>query len=76
MHKREWRKRTDTGSSRIQDLHLPSSTVREALAFSALLRQPASVSRQEKLAYVEEVLELLEMAAYADAVVGVPGEGV
>lgn len=50
--------------------------MREALAFSALLRQPASVSRQEKLAYVEEVLELLEMAAYADAVVGVPGEGV
>ena len=54
---------------------MASSTVREALSFSALLRQPASVSREEKLAYVEEVLKLLEMEAYADAVVGVMGEG-
>lgn len=30
---------------------------------------------KEKLEYVEEVLKLLEMDAYADAVVGVPGEG-
>ncbi|KAH8080244.1 ABC-2 type transporter-domain-containing protein [Filobasidium floriforme] len=64
-----------TGYVQQQDLHLPSSTVREALAFSALLRQPASVSCEAKLAHVEEVLELLEMSAYADAVVGVPGEG-
>lgn len=51
------------------------ATVREALIFSAVLRQPAHVSRQEKLDYVEEVITLLEMDAYADAVVGVPGEG-
>lgn len=30
---------------------------------------------KEKLEYVEEVLKLLEMDSYADAVVGVPGEG-
>ncbi|KAF1950929.1 putative multidrug resistance ABC transporter [Byssothecium circinans] len=64
-----------TGYAQQQDLHLSTSTVREALTFSALLRQPAHVSRQEKLDYVEEVIKLLEMSEYADAVVGVPGEG-
>ncbi|KAJ5399552.1 hypothetical protein N7465_010041 [Penicillium sp. CMV-2018d] len=64
-----------TGYVQQQDVHLPTSTVREALEFSALLRQPAHISRQEKLDYVDEVLELLGMQTYADAVVGVPGEG-
>ncbi|KAL2831229.1 ABC-2 type transporter-domain-containing protein [Aspergillus cavernicola] len=58
-----------------QDLHLATSTVREALNFSALLRQPAHLRHQEKLDYVEEVIKLLGMEAYADAIVGVPGEG-
>lgn len=64
-----------TGYVQQQDIHLETSTVREALQFSAMLRQPASVSKQEKKAYVEEVIGLLEMEAYADAIVGVPGEG-
>ncbi|BEJ15321.1 hypothetical protein CspHIS471_0410880 [Cutaneotrichosporon sp. HIS471] len=64
-----------TGYVQQQDLHLETSTVREALRFSAVLRQPKSVSREEKYDYVEQVLKLLEMDAYADAVVGVPGEG-
>ncbi|WWC67761.1 uncharacterized protein I206_101673 [Kwoniella pini CBS 10737] len=64
-----------TGYVQQQDLHLETTTVREALEFSALLRQPKHVSKQEKLEYVEEVLKLLEMDAYADAVVGVPGTG-
>ncbi|KAL1652217.1 Multidrug resistance protein [Diplodia intermedia] len=64
-----------TGYVQQQDLHLQTSTVREALNFSALLRQPAHVSREEKLTYVEEVIKLLDMQEYADAVVGVPGEG-
>ncbi|KEY67730.1 hypothetical protein S7711_03981 [Stachybotrys chartarum IBT 7711] len=64
-----------TGYVQQQDLHLQTSTVREALAFSAVLRQPAHVPKEEKLAYVEEVIRLLEMEEYADAVVGVPGEG-
>ena len=58
-----------------QDLHLTTSTVRESLRFSAYLRQPASVSIEEKNAYVEEIIKILEMEKYADAVVGVPGEG-
>lgn len=64
-----------TGYVQQQDLHLQTTTVREALSFSALLRQPAKTPRSEKLAYVEEVIKLLEMEEYADAVVGVPGEG-
>ncbi|OQD77479.1 hypothetical protein PENDEC_c002G04133 [Penicillium decumbens] len=64
-----------TGYVQQQDVHLPTSTVREALNFSALLRQPAHLSRKEKLDYVDEVLELLGMQTYADAVVGVPGVG-
>jgi ATP-binding cassette subfamily G (WHITE) protein 2 (PDR) len=64
-----------TGYVQQQDLHLSTSTVREALRFSALLRQPAKVPRQEKLDYVEEVLKLLEMDTYANAVIGVLGEG-
>jgi len=64
-----------TGYAQQQDLHLSTSTVREALTFSAVLRQPAHVSRQEKVEYVEEVIKLLEMTEYADAIVGVPGEG-
>ncbi|KAI1833391.1 hypothetical protein DTO006G1_6434 [Penicillium roqueforti] len=64
-----------TGYAQQQDLHLNTSTVREALTFSALLRQPAHVPRQEKVDYVTEVIKLLEMTEYADAVIGVPGEG-
>lgn len=58
-----------------QDLHLSTSTVREALTFSAILRQPKAASHAEKVAYVDEVIKVLEMEAYADAVVGIPGEG-
>lgn len=64
-----------TGYVQQQDLHLQTSTVREALNFSAILRQPANVPRKEKLDYVDEVIKLLDMEEYADAVVGVPGEG-
>jgi ABC-type multidrug transport system ATPase subunit len=64
-----------TGYVQQQDLHLPTATVRETLAFSALLRQPARYSKQEKLAYVDEVISMLDMQSYRDAVVGIPGEG-
>jgi ATP-binding cassette, subfamily G (WHITE), member 2, PDR len=64
-----------TGYVQQQDLHFPTSTVREALRFSALLRQPASVPREEKLAFVEYVIEILRMEKFSDAVVGVPGVG-
>lgn len=72
---RIYHSRRKTGYVQQQDLHLQTTTVREALNFSALLRQPATVARKDKLAYVNEVIKLLDMEEYADAVVGVPGEG-
>ncbi|KAJ4135001.1 Multidrug resistance protein [Fusarium equiseti] len=64
-----------TGYVQQQDLHVHTSTVREALNFSALLRQPAHYTRQEKLDYVDTVISLLDMQEYSDAIIGVPGEG-
>lgn len=64
-----------TGYVMQQDIHLETSTVREALQFSAVLRQPLEYSHAERLAYVDHVISLLEMEEYADAVVGVPGSG-
>lgn len=40
-----------------------------------MLRQPKSVSIQDKYKFVEEVIEMLGMGEFANAVVGVPGEG-
>lgn len=65
-----------TGYVQQQDIHLETSTVREALRFSAVLRQSSTASTEEKYLYVEEVIQLLDMGQYADAVIGVPGEGV
>ena len=64
-----------TGYVQQQDLHLQTATVRESLQFSALLRQPPNVSLKEKYDYVEEVISMLKMEDFAEAVVGVPGEG-
>jgi len=64
-----------TGYCMQQDVHLATSSVREALEFSALLRQPRHIPKSEKLAYVDEVLKLLDMEAYQHAVVGDLGEG-
>lgn len=58
-----------------QDIHLHTSTVREALEFSALMRQPPEYSDEEKIRYVDQVIRLLGMGEYADAIVGVPGSG-
>ncbi|KAK4187057.1 ABC-2 type transporter-domain-containing protein [Podospora australis] len=74
-HPRDASFQRKTGYVQQQDLHLQTTTVREALNFSALLRQPAHIPREEKLAYVDEVIKLLEMEEYADAIIGVPGEG-
>lgn len=74
-HPRDQSFQRKTGYAQQQDLHLETSTVREALVFSARLRQPNNIPDAEKMSYVDEVISLLEMEAYADAVVGVPGEG-
>ena len=58
-----------------QDIHLPTQTVREALQVTAILRRPMEIQRTEKEAYVEAVIEMLEMEDIADALIGVPGAG-
>lgn len=57
------------------DVHEGTATVREALVFSALLRQPASVPREEKIAYVDHIIDLLELSDIKDALIGIPGAG-
>jgi ATP-binding cassette, subfamily G (WHITE), member 2, SNQ2 len=52
-----------------QDIHDETATIREALEFSALLRQDRSIPRAEKLAYVDEIIKLLELGPYQDAIV-------
>jgi ATP-binding cassette, subfamily G (WHITE), member 2, SNQ2 len=51
------------------DVHEGTATVREAMRFSAYLRQPFEVPKKEKNAYVEEMIELLELQDFADAVI-------
>ena len=64
-----------TGYVQQQDVHVAEMTVREALRFSGMLRRPKTISKAEKYAYVEEVISLLDMTRYSDAVIGTPGEG-
>lgn len=58
------------GYTQQQDLHLPTTTVREAFEFSALLRQSASRSKLEKLGLVDDVIEALDLTALQDTVIG------
>jgi ATP-binding cassette subfamily G (WHITE) protein 2 (SNQ2) len=58
-----------------EDIHLPSQTVREALQVTASLRRSVEIPWEEKDAYVEAVIEMLEMEDFADALIGVPGAG-
>ena len=64
-----------TGFAEQMDIHEPTATVREALRFSALLRQPKEVSTKEKYDYCEKILTLLEMSNIAGATIGVAGAG-
>ena len=64
-----------TGYVQQQDLHLETTTVREALRFSAALRQPKSVPLKEKYDFVEDVIKMLAMEDFSEAIVGNPGEG-
>ncbi|KAH9920627.1 pleiotropic drug resistance ABC transporter [Fomitopsis serialis] len=62
-----------TGYCQQTDTHVKSATVREALLFSAKLRQPASVPLAEKEAYVEECIRMCGLEPYADAILGTLG---
>ncbi|KAI0945373.1 hypothetical protein AcW1_001611 [Taiwanofungus camphoratus] len=51
------------------DVHEGTATIREAMRFSAYLRQPFEIPKAEKDAYVEEMIEVLELQSLADAMV-------
>ncbi|XP_061359145.1 ABC transporter G family member 36 [Gastrolobium bilobum] len=55
------------------DIHSPQVTVRESLIYSAFLRLPREVSNEEKMKFVDEVMDLVELNNLKDAIVGLPG---
>eukprot|EP01114_Cavostelium_apophysatum_P016393 TRINITY_DN464_c0_g2_i1.p1 TRINITY_DN464_c0_g2~~TRINITY_DN464_c0_g2_i1.p1 ORF type:complete len:1450 (+),score=441.85 TRINITY_DN464_c0_g2_i1:26-4351(+) len=59
-----------TGYVEQMDVHDPYLTVREALRFSAKLRQERNVPIKEKFDYVERVLQMMEMSHMGDALIG------
>lgn len=64
-----------TGYCEQLDVHEPFTTVREALEFSAILRQPRDIPREEKLKYVDVIVDLLELHDIADTLIGRVGAG-
>ncbi|ORX75152.1 ABC transporter G family protein [Basidiobolus meristosporus CBS 931.73] len=67
-----------TGYVEQMDVHNPFLTVREALQFSAKMRQPMDVPLEEKYEYVETVLKMMEMQHLGDALIGMleAGQGI
>lgn len=57
------------------DVHEPFATVRESLEFSALLRQSRETPREEKLAYVDSIIDLLELHDLKHTLIGRVGAG-
>lgn len=57
------------------DVHESLSTVREALEFSALLRQNREIPREEKLRYVDAIVKLLQLEDLEHTLIGRPGAG-
>ena len=58
------------------DLHIGTSTVEEALRFSARMRLPTSVSIETQHKFVGEVMQLLGLDAFAHSLIGdaaIPG---
>uniref|UniRef100_A0A383WGZ5 ABC transporter domain-containing protein n=1 Tax=Tetradesmus obliquus TaxID=3088 RepID=A0A383WGZ5_TETOB len=56
------------------DIHTPRTTVREALVVSATLRLYDGRERHLLEAFVDDVLQLVELGPNRDTLVGVPGE--
>lgn len=58
-----------TGFCEQMDLHDGTATIREALEFSAILRQDRNIPREEKIDYVNRIIELLELGDIQDALI-------
>jgi ATP-binding cassette subfamily G (WHITE) protein 2 (SNQ2) len=59
-----------TGYCEQNDVHEGTATVRESLLFSARLRQSFETPDEQKVAYVEKIMGLLELTPIQHAVVG------
>ncbi|KAI9737755.1 MAG: hypothetical protein M1834_009123 [Cirrosporium novae-zelandiae] len=64
-----------TGYCEQMDVHESTATVREALEFSARLRQPSSTPEKEKMEYIDTIVDLLELQDIQNAIIGTPGTG-
>ncbi|KAH6950983.1 ABC-2 type transporter-domain-containing protein [Fusarium avenaceum] len=61
---------SSVGYCQQMDIHVETSTVREAFEFSALLRQNASTSDEEKRASVDKIIDVLGMNELQHMVIG------
>ncbi|KAK9142055.1 hypothetical protein Syun_011455 [Stephania yunnanensis] len=55
------------------DIHSPQLTVKESLIYSAFLRLPKEISNEDKMIFINEVMELVELDNLKGAIVGLPG---
>jgi ABC-type multidrug transport system ATPase subunit/ABC-type multidrug transport system permease subunit len=58
------------GFAEQEDNNAPLLTVRESLLFAAELRLPKETTREIKIQFVEELLDLIELRSIADKIVG------
>jgi ATP-binding cassette subfamily G (WHITE) protein 2 (SNQ2) len=58
-----------TGFCEQMDLHDGTATIKEALEFSAILRQDDDIPRIEKLEYVDKIIDLLELQSIQDTII-------
>ncbi|CAK9326613.1 unnamed protein product [Citrullus colocynthis] len=78
IHISGYPKRQDTfarvsGYCEQTDIHSPCLTIVESLLFSAWLRLPSDVDLETQRAFVDEVMELVELTPLSGALVGLPG---
>ncbi|KAI3945284.1 hypothetical protein MKX01_035045 [Papaver californicum] len=55
------------------DIHSPQVTVRESLIYSAFLRLDKEIKAEDKMIFIDEVMDLVELESLKDAIVGLPG---
>ncbi|CAK8560553.1 unnamed protein product [Lathyrus sativus] len=56
------------------DIHSPQVTVKESVIYSAFLRLPREVNNDEKMKFVDEVMNLVELDNLRDAITSSPKE--